>query len=478
MNRGDPTDTPDTPHTAHGLSEGYRRGTFSPVDVVDEHLDRIKRFEPELNAFVIVDDDGARAEAAASAARWAAGEQRGQLDGVPLTIKDIIAVSGFATGEGSAVGSGELANEDHPVVARTREAGMVILGKTTTSEFGWKGITDSQAHGITRNPIDLDRTPGGSSGGAAASLAAGIGTVAHGSDGGGSIRIPASYCGLVGLKPTFGRVPQHPVDSPFVSLVSNGPLTRSVHDAALFLNVVSQPDPRDWHAAPYDQRDWRVGVDDGVRGVRIGFTTDLGGATTEPEVIAACTAAVEQLESLGAHVETVGPVFDPLRPTFESYWKAGFAARLRSIPEERWPELDPGFLTLAQQGLDVGVANYYAGHAARAQLVRELKAFHSDYDLLITPTMPSTAPPVDTIYHSADFDRWEHAVPFTVPFNLTGQPAASMPVGTDSRGLPVGLQIVGDHWTEALVLRGMRAVEQAVGWSWSPTRMSGRLQKI
>jgi aspartyl-tRNA(Asn)/glutamyl-tRNA(Gln) amidotransferase subunit A len=467
-----------TPATADALVDAYRRRELSPVEVVDEHLSRIERLNPQLNAFVLIDAEGARSAAQRSEARWHAGRPVGELDGVPTSIKDIIAMAGFAMREGSTVTDESPCTENHPVVDRVTEAGMVILGKTTTSEFGWKGITDTSAHGITRNPWNLDHSPGGSSGGAGSSLAAGVGVIAHGSDGGGSIRIPASYCGLVGLKPTFGRVPQHPVDSPFISLVANGPLARSVADAALYLNAVSRPDARDWHAAPFDGRDWRIGINDGVRGLRIGFTTTLGAATVEAEVGAACAAAVEELEKLGAHVESVGSVFEPLRPTFEAYWKAGFAARLRSIPEDRWEELDPGFLALAKQGLDVGVANYFAGHGARAQLVRELKAFHAGFDVLVTPTMPTVAPPVDTVYHSSNFDRWDHAVPFTVPFNLTGQPAGTMPVGVHSNGLPIGLQVVGDHWSEDTVLRTMRALEQSTGPGWPAPELEARLAAL
>ncbi len=472
------TRSPDMPSTAHALAAEYRRGELSPVEVVDEHLARLERLDPHLNAFVLVDAEGARATALESAERWAAGAPRSELDGVPTSVKDIIAMKGFPVREGSLVTSDAPCTEDHPVVARLREAGMPILGKTTTSEFGWKGITDTPAHGFTRNPWNLDHTPGGSSGGAGSSLAAGIGVIAHGNDGGGSIRIPASYCGLVGLKPTFGRVPQHPVDSPFISLVSNGPLARTVADAALFLNEVSRPDPRDWHAAPSDGRDWRIGLEDGVRGLRIGFTCELGGAVVDDEIVAACAEAVTALESLGARVTEVGAVVEAMRPRFEAYWKAGFAARLRTIPEERRDELDPGFRALAEQGLDVGVANYFAGHAERAGLVRELKAWFGSHDVLITPTMPTVAPPVDTVYHSPGFDRWEHAVPFTVPFNLTGQPAGTMPVGVHSSGLPIGLQVVGDHWAEALVLRVMRSVETVTAWSWPHPVLAERLTAL
>ena len=322
-------------------------------------------------------------------------------------------------------------------------------------------MTDSPLTGVTRNPWDLDRTPGGSSGGAGASLAAGVGALAFGTDGGGSIRIPASYCGLVGLKPSFGRVPQHPVDSPYVTLVAGGPLARTVADAALMLGVLARPDSRDWYSLPHDDRDWRAVLDDGVGGLRIALSTDLGGARADPAVVAAVDAAAGWLDDAGAVVDVVGPVFEPLRPPFESYWKAGFAARLRSVPEDRHDLLDPGFRALATEGLDVGLEAYYAAIGARVRLAAQLRAFHERHDVLVTPTMPTPPPPVETVYHSPGFDRWEQAVPFTVPFNLTGQPAGSMPCGLSSEGLPIGVQLVATHHREDLVLRAMRVMETA-----------------
>ena len=461
-----------SPLTVHGLLRAYRRKEVSPVEVIEAQLATIERLEPLLNAFVVVDADGARAAAAASAKRWARSEPNGDLDGVPVTVKDIVAMAGFPTGEGSAVTSPEPASEDCPPVARLREADAIFLGKTTTSEFGWKGMTDTPRHGITRNPWDLDHTPGGSSGGAGASLAAGIGAVAHGSDGGGSIRIPSSYCGLVGLKPTFGRVPQAPVESPFVSLVSNGALARSVDDAALLLNVLSKPDLRDWHAVPHDGRDWRIGINDGLAGLRIAYSENFGGATVEPVVAQTCRAVIDALADAGARLTEVGPIIEPLRPQLEDYWKAGFAARLNAIPSDRWNELDPGFRELAQQGMGFDVHGMSRATAARARLVETMRRFHLDHDILLTPTMPTPPPPVDVVYHSPGFDRWDHAVPFTVPFNYSGQPAASIPAGmsgdrTPGGGpnLPIGLQIVATHFREDLVLRAAKAILHTVGWS-------------
>jgi len=339
----------------------------------------------------------------------------------------------------------------------------VILGKTTTPEFGWNGMTDSPLTGVTRNPWDPGRTPGGSSGGAAAALAAGVGAVAFGTDGGGSIRIPASYCGLFGLKPTFGRVPYHPHDTPFGLSVAAGPITTTVADAALLLGILSRPDGRDPFALPYDPRDWRLGLDDGVAGLRVAATTELGGATVaDGDIVAAWRAALDALADLGAVVEEVGPVFDPLRPRFEAHWMAGFAARLRTIPAERWGECDPGFVALARQGLAVDLVAFNDAWAARSDLIATMHAFHARYDVLVTPTMPTVAPPVDVVYHSSTFDRWDHGVPFTLPFNLSGQPAASCPAGLSGGGLPTGVQVVADHHREDLVLRVARALEAAM----------------
>ncbi len=458
------------PSTVGALLAAYRRRDLSPIEVVNAHLDSLNRVNPELNAFVSVFDEEARAAAAASESRWDRGEILGPLDGVPVTVKDIVDMAGHPTSEGSAVGGDEPAPADSPPVARLREAGVIFLGKTTTSEFGWKGMTDTPRFGVTRNPWNRDHTPGGSSGGAGASLAAGVGVVAHGSDGGGSIRIPASYCGLIGHKPSFGRVPQAPVGSPFSTLVSNGVLARSVEDSALLLNVLSRPDRRDWYALPHDRRDWTVGLSDGFHGLTVAYSDSLGGASTDPDVARVCRAVVEEMQSSGVAVAEAGSVFDPLRPRLENYWKAGFGARLAAIPSDRWSELDPGFAELAREGLGLSAADVQAGHAARIELAETMERFHEDIDVLLTPTMPSVAPPTTTVYHSAEFDRWADAVPFTVPFNYTGQPAMSIPVGFVDRAggsLPVGLQVVARRHDDATVLRTGRAILDLIGWSWA-----------
>ena len=446
--------------TVGGFIRAFGQGRLTPEDAVEAALARLKATEPALNAFQLIDEAGAREAARASAKRWAAGQPLGPMDGIPLTIKDIVASKGWPTRSGSrTTDSNGPWDEDAPSVARLREGGAVILGKTTTPEFGWKGMTDSPLAGITRNPWNPAHTPGGSSGGAAASLAAGVGAIAFGTDGGGSIRIPSNYCGLYGIKPTYGRVPHAPNEKPFSTLVSGGPIARTVTDAALFLNVIAQPDDRDWRALPPDGRDYRVGLDDGVRGLRLAYAPTLGGAEVAPEVLAATDQAARLFADLGASVETVGEVITPLRPRFEAYWLAGFATQVRAMTEEKRAFLEPDFRALAEAGLDVGMDEYLRGEAERTYLGAQFAAFHRDYDLLLTPTQPTLPPRVETRYHSAEFDRWRHAVPFTVPFNLTGQPAASIPCGVSDSGLPIGLQIVGPRFDDHLVLRASRAFE-------------------
>ncbi len=455
--------------TAEQLRECYANGDLSPVDVAKAILERAERLDRELNAFVVIDHEGARSQAAASAERWRGNQPLSKLDGVPVSIKDIVAMQGFATLSGSRTADpNAISDVDCPAVARLREAGAILIGKTHTPEFGWKGMTDSPLHGTTCNPWDTQRSPGGSSGGAGASVAAGLGPLAHGTDAGGSIRIPSSYCGLYGIKPTFGRVPHAPNESPYATLISNGPLARTVRDAACMLTVLTQPDARDWYAAPYQAIDFEAGLEQGVAGLRIAYSPRLGGVCAEPEIARMVADAVRRFEELGAVVEEVDSVFDPLRPVFEDYWKAGFAHRLKGIPEDKHDLMDPGLRVLAEQGLGVSLDTYYEAVAARARLGSAMELFHTRYDLLVTPTMPTTPPRADVVYHSPEFDRWEHAVPYTVPFNLPGQPAASIPVGLAADGLPVGMQIVGPRFSEALILRASRAFEQAMPFTARP----------
>lgn len=449
----------------------YARGEASPVDVLDTFLARAAALQPHLNALVLIDEAAARVAAKESEARWRNKAPLSVFDGVPTTIKDTTPVRGWPTRVGSHATDETPAAESAPVVERLQAAGMIVFGKSTTPEFGWKALTDSPLQGTTRNPWNLGHTPGGSSGGASALTAAGINPFNHGNDGGGSIRIPAAHTGLVGLKPSFGRVPQYPADSPFADVVSQGVLSRSVHDTALALNLLAGPDSRDWRSLPADPRDYSVGLEDGVRGLKLGLSLDFGHIEADAEIRTLVAAAARWFEQLGAVVEDVGPLIEPLRPSFEALWIGSFATRLRQIPTQLHAKLDPGFRAAAEKGLAITLADYAKAYEAKSKLARDMALWHQRYDLLLTPVTPTAAPPVETLYNSEAFPRWTKGAPYTLPFNLTGQPAASMPAGVTSTGLPVGLQIVGPARADALVLRAMRAYESASGWTWPQARV-------
>ena len=452
--------------SAAELGRRYSRKVLSPVEVTKQILARADRLQPHLNCLVLIDHEGALEAARASEARWMKGKPVSPLDGVPTSIKDTTTVKGWPTRYGSYATDETPSAEDAPIVARLRGAGMPILGKTTTPEFGWKALTDSPLQGTTRNPWNPAHSPGGSSGGASAMTAAGVAPFNHGNDGGGSIRIPSAHTGLVGLKPSFGRIAQYPADAPFADVVSQGVLARSVLDTALALNVTAGPDPRDWRSLPSDLRDYTVGLDDGVRGWRIGLSLDLGHVKADPEVRDLVAKAATHFEALGAHVEEVGPLIEPLQLSFEPLWIGSFATRLRQIPSQLHGKLDPGFRAAAEKGLAITLADYAKSYEARSRLARELALWHGRYDLLLAPVTPTAAPTVETLYNSEAFRRWTKGAPYTLPFNLTGQPAASMPAGLTPAGLPVGIQIVGAPRADHLVLRAMRAYESACGWSW------------
>lgn len=462
------------------LHQRYTAGSLSPVDITDLHLRRIARLDPHLRAFQLVDAEGARAAALASHARLRTGGALGPLDGVPVTIKDNVDWAGLPTRHGSLNTPDTPAEADSPVVARLREAGAVLLGKTTLPEFGWKGVTDSKLLGVpTRNPWDLSRSPGGSSGGGAAAVAAGIGTIAFGNDGGGSIRGPAALSGVFGIKPTFGRVPHHPQEGFFSTIVAGGPLARSVTDAATTLAIMAQPDDRDWYALPPVGADWLAGLHPRLAGLRIGYAPNLGGAEPDPAVRSVVEAALDRLRAAGAEIEAVGPVIDPLKPLFEAYWTGGMARRLRVTPRERWGDFDPGFLALAEQGLAVDVPHIIAADAGRAALGRRMAAFHRTHPILLTPTMIRLPPPVATNYHhDPDYDRWKVGIPYTLPFNLTGQPGASILCGVSPDGLPVGLQVVAARYHDRLVLETCLAIEQVLDFGPLHPVLRTQLQKL
>jgi aspartyl-tRNA(Asn)/glutamyl-tRNA(Gln) amidotransferase subunit A len=444
--------------TATELVDAFRKKTLSPVDVTAAVLKRIEALNPALNAFNLVAAEEAVQQAKAAEARWMRGQPKGLLDGVPVSIKDIILTKGWPTLRGSkTIDPKGPWNDDAPATARLREHGAVLLGKTTTPEFGWKGVCDSPLTGITRNPWNKAKTPGGSSGGAAAAVASGMGPLAVGTDGGGSIRIPCGFCGLFGIKASFGRVPAWPL-SPFGTVAHVGPMTRSVADAALLLNVLALPDARDWHALPYEPRDWRTGLDQGVADLRIAYSPDLGYAKVDPEVASIVKKALHVFEDLGASVEEKNPGFEDPAPLFMTHWFSGAAFLLKGIAKDKHKLIDAGLLEMAAQGEKVTAHEVLDAQLKRGALGTHMNLFHRDYDLLVTPTLSIAAFDAGKEFPEKN-KRWTDWTPFTFPFNLTQQPAASIPCGLTKAGLPVGLHLVGPRYADALVLRAARAFE-------------------
>ena len=448
--------------TATDLIDHYRNKSLSPVEVTRAALDRINRLNPVYNAFVLVDEARALKDARASEARWHHGKPAGKVDGIPATVKDLIVTEGWPTRRGSlTIDANQPWLEDGPPVARMKEQGAVFLGKTTTPEFGWKGVTDSPLTGVTLNPWDTRLTPGGSSGGAAVAAATGMGTLHIATDGGGSIRIPAGFCGLFGFKPTFGIVPVHP-HSPALTLWHQGPISRNVDDATLMLSVIAQPDSRDWYQVPGGNRDFRVGPSAGIKAWRIAYSKTLGYANVDPEVAALVDQGARAFEALGADVEEIDLELDDPISIMQPLWAVALALGVAPMTPAQRKLVDPPLLDLAAPGLEISALEYRQLERRREDFARRMCNLHSTYDLLLTPQLAVTAfeaghevPP------GSQRKRWWEWSPFTYPFNLSQQPAATLPCGFTAAGLPVAMQVVGNKFEDAKVLQAARAYEQA-----------------
>jgi len=455
--------------TARQLREGYESGALSPIAVAEAVLGRIERLNGDLTAFVTVTADEAR-QTAVAAERALRGDDGadgpgGALCGVPISIKDMIVTRGVRTTIGSLLLADWIPEFDTPTSERLRAAGAPLLGKTTTSEFGWKGDSGNRVNGPARNPWRLDRTAGGSSGGAAAAVAAGLGPAAIGSDGAGSVRIPAAFCGVFGIKPSCGVIPVFPI-SPIESLSHLGVLATTVADAADVLDVVAGPDPRDRFSLPDTGADYAAALTGPLGELRVAWSPDLGYAAVEPGVRESTAAAAAVFESLGCHVSEVVPGWDDPYPFLDAIWAAGNAGRHLHDLEDVRHLVDPGRLEIVERGMRITGPELAIAHAAKATFSETVRQFMDGYDLLLTPTLPLTAfeagadQPGQVAGRPTEYLSW---TPFTYPFNITGLPAASVPCGM-SGGLPVGLQIVGGWRQDALVLRAAAAFEEAAPW--------------
>lgn len=452
------------------LTAGYRSGELSPVEVAEAQLAAIGLIDPRLNAFCLLDPDATLGQARASERRWRDGNPLSRIDGVPITIKDALLTAGWPMLKGSKLSdpAGPWL-EDAPSVARCREAGAVFLGKTTTPEFAWKGVTDSPLTGITTNPWDPRRTSGGSSGGSAAVVAAGIGSFTLGSDGGGSIRIPASFCGVVGLKPTFGRVPAYP-SSPFGLLSHVGPLAPTVTDLAEAMDVVARHDPRDPDSDPDREPGFVAALRTDQSALRVAFSPNLGWVDVDAEVSGGVARAVDALAAIVGSVEVIeAPFADPI-DAFETLWTCATAKVLSGFPAERLHLVDPPLRETSAAGATRTAADYLDALAARIELGRAMARFHTTYDLLVTPTEPIVAFEAGAeVPEGSGMRRWTDWTPFTYPFNLTGQPAISIPCGFDRDGLPIGIQIVGRRYADETVVAVAHALEESLGLDRLPT---------
>jgi aspartyl-tRNA(Asn)/glutamyl-tRNA(Gln) amidotransferase subunit A len=442
-----------------------RTKQVSPVEIVDSALRRAEASQSTLNAFVTLTSDLAMEAARKAEKAILAGEDQGLLTGLPLSIKDLTAVKGVRFTSGSRTLANFVAPVDSPASERVKAHGAAIIGKTTTTEFGCKGSSNSPLSGDTRNPWDLGRTTGGSSAGAGASVAAGLTPFALGTDGGGSIRIPSSFCGLFGIKAHFGRVPVFPAAAT-PTLAHVGPMGRTVRDAALLLTAISGFDARDPASVAAEVPDYLGACERSPKGLRVAWSPTLGYARPTHEVLAIAGNAARAFEGLGCSVELVEKVFDDPIELWMAEFYAGVGTRLKKTLAEQRDLIDPAVAGVLDGALDQTIDAYYERVFGRYEFREKVRQFFEKYDLLMTPTAPVTAfelgRDVPPELEGANIVSW---IAYTYPVNLCGLPAASVPCGFSQEGLPVGLHIVGSALGETDILRAAAAFEEARPWA-------------
>jgi aspartyl-tRNA(Asn)/glutamyl-tRNA(Gln) amidotransferase subunit A len=446
--------------SAEELLALYARRALSPIETLTAVTERIVRLNPRINAFAAMNQQAVVA-AGESEARWRVGRPMGMLDGVPCTVKDLLDMAGFPTRRGSRLTDPAPVADDAPAVVGLKSAGAVIVGKTNTTEFGWKTPGDNPLAGITRNPWNTDYTTGGSSSGAGAAGAAGFGTLHIGTDAGGSVRIPAAWCGLVGLKPTYGRIPQWPAGA-FAAVACAGPMTRTVRDNALMFSAMARHDLRDPFCLPDDPRDWRNGIEAGVAGLRIGVLSNPGfDAPVDEAGILAVERAAALLADSGAHIEQADAGLPDTSGVFGRVWGVALARLVASFPEDKRHLLDPGLLEVAAAEGGMSAVEFLGADALRATAGHAMARLHQRYDLVLCPTVPHGPMLADAPTENPTEALWKHWAPWTFAFNLTRQPAISVPMGLGEDGLPLSVQIAAAQYRDDLVFRAARTIELA-----------------
>lgn len=447
--------------SASELSSLFAAGKASPVEALDAVLRRCAQLNPKLNALPHIDEEGARAQAKASEGRWARREPLSPLDGVPVSVKELIRVKGWPLTMASKLTDKSPQDEDATTVSRLREAGAVIFATNASPEYGFKGVTDSPLNGITRNPWNTGVTPGGSSGGAGAAVAAGLGPLAIGTDGGGSIRIPSACTGLVGLKATYGRIPAWPA-SMHGDLANTGPMTRTARDAALMLNVLKGSDVRDPLALPPTDTDFVASLDQNLRGFRVGLVVRFGDFFLDPEIEAAVRDAADRFRSLGCEVEEITPPTENKETgrVFVTHWFAALQRLLQLYPEARYGEFDPALYEQARTGAALSVQAIVDAQVRRREMAHAWNQVFARYDLVISPTLATVPPPVGQNLPDGPDGRPNPFWSNTAIFNLTRHPAVSVPCGISRVGTPIGLQIAAAHFRDDLVLAAAEALER------------------